>query len=68
MSKQERLDLLKERHGKAVLGELPEETLLGILPVTPLDEREAISELDSYREYERDIISDREALTSDELA
>jgi len=60
MTKEERLAYMKERFPKI-------EDDLGEVPLFKRDIVESVEELDSFREHTRDRVSQREALTSDEL-
>ncbi len=60
LSKEERLALIKQRHEASQI-------VIGEIPVTRQETAEAVSELDSFREYERDKKTSSEVLTSDEM-
>lgn len=60
MTKEERLAYMKERFPQL-------EDSIGEIPLSKRDIRESVEELDSFREHTRDQVSQREALTSDEL-
>ena len=60
MTKQERLEWLKERHQA-------HEAQFGDLPVGKAEIQETVGELDAFREFQKDVHSESEFLTSDEL-
>ena len=63
MDKSERLAYMKKHFAARKDDELPADA---VLPVNREDILEEVHELDGFREYERDLHTDQEALTSDE--
>lgn len=60
MDKQERLDYIRKKMQQA------DEVTDAVLPVTREDIKDEMSLLDGFREHQRDLHSDTEALNSDE--
>ena len=61
MDKQQRLEYMRKR-----FPQLEENLTDAVIPMSKRDIQETVAELDSFREFQRDKQTSKEALTSDE--